>query len=98
MFFLLPTVGSLVDNRAYFALYPGGTSSLEQTTVPLAANSLRTVYKCVSEGGVGIKNYQNLRDFIYDCFLRYLVICSTITNQCPGTTNQLSSGLELKGK
>ena len=31
-------------NRAYFALYPGGTSSLEQTTVPLAAYSLKTVY------------------------------------------------------
>ena len=36
--------GSLVDNRAYFVLNPGGTSSLEQTTVPLAAYSSRTVY------------------------------------------------------
>ena len=43
MFFLLPTVGSLVDSRAYFALNPGGTSSLEQTLVPLAAYSSRTV-------------------------------------------------------
>ena len=45
----LPTVGSLVDNRAYlsyFALCPGGTSSLEQTPVPLAAHSSRTV--CIS--------------------------------------------------
>ena len=33
-----------MDNRAYFALYPGGTSSLEQTSVPLAAYTLRTVY------------------------------------------------------
>ena len=32
-----------MDNRAYFALYPGGTSSLEQTTVPLAAHSSRTI-------------------------------------------------------
>ena len=48
MFFLLPTVGSLVDNRAYFALYLGGTSSLEQTTVPIAANSSRTVCICYS--------------------------------------------------
>ena len=32
--------------RAYFALNPGGTSSLEQTPVPLAAYSSRTVYKC----------------------------------------------------
>ena len=44
MFFLLPTVGSLVDNRAYFTLYPGGTSNLEQTPAPLAAYSSRTVY------------------------------------------------------
>ena len=29
---------------AYLALYPDGTSSLEQTTVSLAANSSRTVY------------------------------------------------------
>ena len=39
--------GSLVDNRAYFALYPGGTSSLKQTPVPLAAYSSRTVYTCI---------------------------------------------------
>ena len=37
-----------MDNRAYFALYPGGTSSLEQITVPLAANSSRTVCICYS--------------------------------------------------
>ena len=37
-------MGSLVDNRAYFALYPGGTFSLKQTPVPLAAYSSRTVY------------------------------------------------------
>ena len=37
---------SLVDNRAHFALYPGGTSSLKQTLVPLAEYSLRTVYIC----------------------------------------------------
>ena len=35
-------------SRAYFALYPGGTSSLEQTTVPQAAHSSRTVYICYS--------------------------------------------------
>ena len=50
MFFLLPRVGSLVDNRAYFALYPGGTSSLKQTPVPLAAYSSRTVYVCPKQG------------------------------------------------
>ena len=44
VFFLLPTVGSLVDNRAYFALNPGGTSCLKQTLVPLAAYSSRTAY------------------------------------------------------
>ena len=37
-------VWSLVDNRACFAFYPGGTSSLKRTPVPLAAYSSRTVY------------------------------------------------------
>ena len=46
--FLFPTVGSLVENRAYFASYPGGTSSLKQTPVSLAAYSSRTVYIYIS--------------------------------------------------
>ena len=29
MFFLLPTIGSLVDNRAYFALHPGVQSKTD---------------------------------------------------------------------
>ena len=33
-----------MDSRAYFALKPGGTSSLKQTLVPLAAYSSRTIY------------------------------------------------------
>ena len=33
-----------LGHKAYFALYTGGTSSLEQTPVPLAAYSSRTVY------------------------------------------------------
>ena len=34
IFFLLPTVGSLVDTWTYFALYPGGTPSLTTGTSP----------------------------------------------------------------
>ena len=44
MFFLLPTVGSLVDTWAYLALYLGGTPSLRPGSSPLAVYSSTTVY------------------------------------------------------
>ena len=40
---------NISKNRAYLALYPGGTSSLKQTTAPLAAYSSRTVSIYVNE-------------------------------------------------
>ena len=63
MFFLLPMVGSLVDNRAYFALNPGGTSCLKQTIVPLAAYSSRTVYAFVNFSW-GVQNFMGLAQVI----------------------------------
>ena len=44
MFFLLPTVGSLVDTWAYLALYLGGIPALGLVLAPLAVYSSTTVY------------------------------------------------------
>ena len=61
-------------NQAYFALYLGGTSSLEHTPVPLAAYSLRTVYLCLKYTFVWSEDAQLKCSFTHGILFNKLIL------------------------